>query len=307
MHESHFPEEPAWRETLKRISTIRELDDYSTANVDFIAECLESLDDRVRGGAALAAEGCLFERYILDSILQISEYDVSDAVRKAAIQSLEAAVDEGVNQGFEDEEDFDTELKDMEEWDDFQVESLQEDYRRVKNLLLGILQNEDEILEIKEVTLKALSGLGFKSYVQDWIEDFFMSDKKSSRLTAVLAMGKYPGNWERQLSEIISPDTEKSLLMEAISASYSSESELIAKRVEQVLQIADDDPDLIGYALYTLANINRSENLAEILQKYSTHQNERVNKAAKAAIELYTKKSFNNYLEDELGMDDVDV
>jgi len=305
MHDPHFPEEPAWRETLKRISTIRELDDYSTANVDFIAECLESLDDRVRGGAALAAEGCLFERYILDSILQIAEYDVSDAVRKAAIQSLEAAVDEGVNQGFENEEDFDTELRDMEEWDDFQMESLQEDYRRVKNLLLGILQNEDEILEIKEVTLKALSGLGFKSYVRDWIEDFFLSDKKSSRLTAVLSMGKYPGNWEKQLCETISPETEKSLLMEAISASFLSESQLIAERVEQVLQRSGEDADLISYALYTLANINRTENLAEILQKFSTHPNERVSGAAKAAIELYTKKSFNDYLEDELGMEDI--
>lgn len=299
-----FQENPDWQETLQRLSYIREQDDYSGANVDFIRESLLSSDDRIRGGAALAAAGCLFEQHIIDLLTTIAEQDDTAAVRKAAIESLRGVIEEGVELGLEDE---DFEPEDMEEWEEFQTETLHQEYLQVKDLLLGILQNEEDDPDVRELALFNLSSLGFSEYIRYWISEFFESPHQSSQIAAVKSMGKYPYHWENELENVIDPKTAKPLLMEAISASYSSGSERLAEQIENVLNSPNPDVDVISHALRTLANINRTENLGELLQEFSLHPSEKVQQAAKAAIEVFTKKSFDKYLHDELGMDDVDV
>lgn len=293
-----------WKEALQRLSHIRQQDDYSNVNVDFIRESLLSEDERIRGGAALAAAGCLFEQHVIDLLTTIAEQDDTTPVRKAAIESLRGVIEESVEQGLEDE---DFEPEDMEEWEEFQTETLQQEYLRVKDLMLGILQNEEDDLEVRELALFNLSSLGFSEYIRFWISDFYESPHQSSQLIAVKSMGKYPYYWENQLESLIDPKTAKPLLMEAISASYSSESSLLAERIENVLAEPNPDADVIRYALPTLANINLTENLGELLQQFSLHPDTKVQEAAKSAIELFTKKSFDRFLHDELGMDDVDV
>lgn len=293
-----------WKETLQRLSRIREQQDFSTANVDFIRECLLSSDERIRGGAALAAVGCLFEQHIIDLLTTIGEEDEHPAVRKAAVQSLREVIEEGIRQGLE-EEDFEPE--DMEEWEEFQTETLQQEYHRTKNMLLGILQNEEDDLEIREMALFNLSSLGFSEYIRYWISDFYDSPNQSSQLAAVKSMGKYPCYWEEELAGVIDPSTERTLLMEAISASYSSDSPKLARRIENVLTIPHADVEVICYCLLTLANINRTENLGKLLQEFSLHPDETVQQAAKEALEVFSRKSFDRYLQDELGMDDLDL
>ena len=207
-------------------------------------------------------------------------------------------------QGLE-EEDFEPE--DMEEWEEFQTETLHQEYLRVKDMMLGILQNDEDDLEVRDIALFNLSSLGFSEYIRYWISDFFDSPHQSSQIAAVKSMGKYPYHWVNELESLIDPKTAKPLLMEAISASYSSESPGLAKRIESVLTAPNPDPKVICYALPVLANINLTENLGELLQEFSLYPDEKVQQAAKAAIEVFTKKSFDKYLHDELGMDDVDV
>ncbi len=292
-----------WQETLQRLSNIREQDDYSTANVDFIRESLLSSDERIRGGAALAAAGCLFEQHIIDLLTTIAEEDDIAPVRKAAIDSLRGVIEEGVEQGLEDE---DFEPEDMEEWEEFQTQTLQQEYLRVKkDMLLGILQNEEDDLEVRALALFNLSSLGFSEYIRYWISEFYESPHQSSRIAAVKSMGKYPYHWENELEALLDTRTAKPLLMEAISSSYSSDSARLAEQIEDVLNSSNRDVDVICYSLRTLANINRTENLGEILQEYSLHADEKVQQAAKAAIEVFSNKSFDRYLHDELGMDDV--
>ncbi len=304
MTELPFQENADWQETLQRLSKIREQDNYTTANVDFIRESLLSSDERIRGGAALTAAGCLFEQHIIDLLTTIAEEDDTTPVRKAAIDSLRGAIEEGVEQGSEDE---DFEPEDMEEWEEFQTETLHQEYIRVKEMLLGILQNEEDDLEVRELALFNLSSLGFSEYIRYWISEFFESPHQSSRIAAVKSMGKYPFHWENELENVIDPKTAKPLLMEAISASYSSDSARLAQQIEAVLKSPEPDVDVICYSLRTLANISRTEDLGEILQEFSLHPDEKVQEAAKAAIELFSKKSFDRYLHDELGMDDVDI
>ncbi|MCB0292913.1 MAG: hypothetical protein KDH97_21850, partial [Calditrichaeota bacterium] len=91
------------------------------------------------------------------------------------------------------------------------------------------------------------------------------------------------------------------LLKEAISASYSSQSPRLAQAIEGVLDHRDSE--VLRYALMTLANLNLSENLGEILQRFSLHENSAIQEAAKDGIELINQKNFQKYMEEDLGMD----
>jgi hypothetical protein len=299
MHDLPYEQDPNWKEILEFLSQIRQEEDYSAANVEFIRQQLHSFDDRVRGGAALAAAGCLFEPDVLDMVLNIAEYDGNIAIRKAATQSLVAVIYEGVIQNLEDELGSSTEMDNAEEWEEYQTGSLKEDYLRVKNFLFNLLEY-DEDLGMQEIALAALSDAGFLIPVQEKIADFFNSSRQSSRLVSLNAMGKYPQYWKDELESLIKPETPPAILKEAISACYSSESARLAKAIEGVL--SHSDPEVLRYALLTLANINKTENLADILQHFSLHESVIVQEAARDGIEMAAKANFGKYLRDDLGM-----
>ena len=291
-----------WQEILQRIASIREQEDYSGANIEFIQEQLLSSDDRVRAGAALASGGCAFQPLILDILCDIAEHDSVDAIRKASLQSLGLIIHEGVMRNFENEIGADTKMEFYEEWDELQTESLHEDYLRIKNLVFSIVQDDLESVSVRESSLLAISDLGFLQQVREWIQDFISMDSESAVITALQAMGKYPQYWTTQLSDYLSADQPKHLLLEAISSSYSSSSWEIAEKIENLLDF--EDPDILSYALLTLANINQTEHLGEILHKFSLHQNETVNQAAQEALLHFSRKNFSNFMENELGLDE---
>ena len=289
---NHLPyeDDTNWQEVLKVISEIRDGNDYSTANVDFIRDHLESRDDRIRGGAVLAAEGCLFEQGILDRVIEVAEQDDNPAIRKAGLRSLSHVIHEGVQQGLEDDTGASTAMDDAEEWDEIQTGNLQEEYLRVKNLLYGILEDDGD-LSLQELALSALADLGFRPYIRDKIELFFDSGVHSSLLTALAATGRYPQYWLDELESYIHPAVEVSLLKEAISSAYSSNSGRLSDAIEEVLR--HEDPEVLRFALLTLANIGKAENLREILQHFSLHENGVVAEAARDGIELYTRNNFS--------------
>ncbi|MCB0297863.1 MAG: hypothetical protein KDG51_22015, partial [Calditrichaeota bacterium] len=192
------------------------------------------------------------------------------AIRKAALQSLGAVIHEGVMQGMEDEQGAGTGMDDAEEWEEFQSGGLKDDYQRVKNLLFTLLEDEEEP-ELQQLALSGLSSLGFLEEVREKIGEFYDSGRTSAQLVALHAMGKFPQYWIDQLASLIRPDAPPALLKEAISASYSSQSPRLAQAIEGVLDHRDSE--VLRYALMTLANLNLSENLGEILQRFSLHEN----------------------------------
>lgn len=302
MSDYGYPEDPLWKEALQKLSEIRERGVYDSQDVEFIREGLKSLDDRIRGGAALTAEGCLFEPYIIDLLLQLVEEDANDAVRKAAVQSLYGLIYEGVMQNLETESGSDTHIDEAEDWTEIQEETLREEYQRVKHVLLQILADTQAPTGVREAALGSLSPLGFLPEIKEFIREFLESGRKSSQAVALHAMGKFPHLWEEEIARFIEPDADKTLLLEAISAAYSSQSARLAARIEAVLR--HPDPDVLVYALMSLANINRTENLGAILQKFSLHSHPRVQEAAKDAIELFSRRNMGDYLERELGYED---
>ena len=129
-----------WQDILQRMADIRETGDYSTANIEFIREQLNSNDDRIRGGAALAAEGCLFESQILDILIDMAENDRTSPVRKAVLLSLGQVIQEGVKRQYEKETGPDTNIEFYEEWDELQNQTLQEEYFQEQNVKLLYVQ-----------------------------------------------------------------------------------------------------------------------------------------------------------------------
>ena len=106
-------------------------------------------------------------------------------------------------------------------------------------------------------------------------------------------MGKYPQFWTSQLSDYLSSDQPKLLLLEAISSSFSSSSAQIAEKIESLLEC--EDPEILSYALLTLSNINQTEHLGEILQKFSYHQNDMVNQAAQEGTATFHPEKFQRF------------
>lgn len=301
MEDLPFQPDPDWKDVLDALAQIRYQEDYSPANVDFIRQHLGSTDDRVRAAAALTAQGCILEPYLLDAVMEMAEYDENTAVRRAAIQSLATVIHEGVMQDWEDEQGAGTAMDEAEEWEELQSGELREDYQRVKYFLMNLLEDDSDYT-FQEVALSALGDLGFLPEVQAAISRSLDSPRRSSQLVALNVMGRYPQYWEDELAALIKPETPVALLKEAISASYSSESGQLAAAIAGVLD--HSDPEVLRFALLTLANINKTEGLGEILQRFSLHENSLVQEAARDGIELINKKNFSGFLEDELGMEE---
>ncbi len=291
---------PEWEEVLNKLAEIREQEDYSQPNVDFILSRLVDEDERIRTAAALTAEGCVFDPEILDLLIDLAWNDSQLAVRKAAVQAFQRLVHESVLQGLEDDTGAGTTLEDAEEWDEIQSGELQENYLRVKNLLFSLLENEHEHWEIREKALTSLSDLGFLHQLQTWIEKFVDSENQALQVSALKAMGKYPAEWVDELARFIQPTVPKPLLLEAISSGYSSNSVKLAQQIENLLEI--DDPEIISYALLTLANINRTPDFGETLQKFALHQDSAVQEAAKEALDIFSRRNFSDFMKDEFDL-----
>jgi hypothetical protein len=147
-----------------------------------------------------------------------------------------------------------------------------------------------------------VSDLGFLEQVREWIRDFAESENVSLRIVALRAMGKYPSFWIDELGEFLVLSGPKAIILEAISSCYSSNSLYLSDKIELLLQ--SDDPDILSYSLLTLANLNKSSRLNEIIEKFSLHQNEKVREAAKDALNQYTRLNFEGFMEDKLGFEE---
>ena len=289
-------DESNWQDVLQQLSLIRSEEDYTGANVDFVKAYLDSEDDRIRGGAVLAAEGCLFEPGILDMVLDLAENDPIPGIRRAAIKSTAVVIHEGVIQGLEDPSGANTALDDAEEWEEFQEGAMQADYQRAKYLLFNYLEDDSDP-ESQEVALHALADLGFLQQVRDRISIFLQGAGATARQIALQAIGRYPQYWEDELIGFIKLQTPVAELKDAISSAFSSQSRRVAAAVEAILR--HQDADVIRYAVLTLANIGKSEKLNDILQHYSLHKDEAVRSAAREGIDIYTRNNLYADFSDE--------
>ena len=297
-------DEHGWIGKLNRLGEIRKEADYQPTNVDFIRDLLVDPDDRVRAAANLTAAGCVFEPHILDTIIENAQGDLSTGVRKAAIQSLKPIIQTGIEQQFENNLGATTHFDDAEEWDEIQTEDLIEDYLRVKETLIDLMEF-DEDPEIQASALLSLADLAELENVQDKIHAFANHADSEIRLSAIKAMGHAPDIWSNDLIPLISMDTEESQLVSALQAAAFATTRDVAQKVETVL--SHPSPEVLVNAITALAYINQSADLMSILQNFSLHDNGSVQEAARDAIELVSKTNFREYMTRNLGMGDNDA
>ncbi len=167
-------ENPDWQMILDQIGAIRAQQNFTRQNIGFLLEQFQSMDERIRAAAALAAEGCIFEQGVLGAVTGLSQYDESDAVRYAAIRALGTVVREGIEQGFEESAGATTFLDEAEEWDEYQTGSLTDEYVGVKHALLNLLEYDDDPV-IQEPAMDALSWLGFQETIREKVRDLMES------------------------------------------------------------------------------------------------------------------------------------
>jgi hypothetical protein len=295
-----LPENMRWEDVVSELSRIRDSGEYTTEDVDFVRQQLQSEDVRVRAAACLAASGCLFEPNVLDLVIEIAEYDPELPIRKAAIRSLGELISIGVEQGLEDFAGADTSMDYAEEWEEYQTGSLRDEYLRVKNLLLGILDIEDDP-SLVEVTVAALADLGYIHEVREKISELYHGNNSSGKLVALQAMGKYPHFWEDELVAAIRKDQPAALLKEAVSAGFSSNSLRVSEAIEKVLD--HEDLEVVRYALMSLSNIDLSPNLMEIFQRFRRHSDPEVQAAAQEGLDRLSRLNLGDFMRDELGFE----
>ena len=293
--------ETDWQAVVNELSRIRDSGEYTTSDVDLVREMLTSEDERIRGAACLAAAGCLFEPNILDLMTEIAEYDPVTAIRKASIKSMGEVISEGIEQGFEDDAGSNNQLDYAEEWDEYQSGSLRDEYQRVKNLLFGILDFEEDP-GIIEITVTALAELGYISEIREKISELYDGDSTSGKLAAMRAMGKFPHFWETEIAETIRPETPPDVLKEAISAGFSSGSRQISDAIEEVLN--HEDPEIIRFALLSLGNIDLSPNLMQIFRQFRKHPDKGVQEAAQQGLDRLSRLNFGDFMRESLGYED---
>ncbi|MGH1363192.1 MAG: HEAT repeat domain-containing protein [Calditrichia bacterium] len=293
-------ENPDWQMILDQVAAIRDQQNYTTQNIAFLKEQFQSSDERIRAAAALAAEGCIFEQGVLSVVMGLSQYDDSDAVRYAAIRTLGTVIREGIEQGFEEASGANNYLDDAEEWEEYQTGSLTDEYVGVKHALLNLLEYDDDPV-IQEPAMDALSWLGFQETIRYKVQDLFESGILGLQKASVRAMGKFPEYWMDELSRIISSETESALLLEAIRSVMNTHSSELASQLEALLNHENDD--ILIATINSLAGINQTVDLPQVLQAFSLHENTEVQLAAKRAIDLVSRKNFERYMQDDLGME----
>lgn len=292
-------ENPDWQMILDQIAAIRDQQNYTRQNIGFLLEQFQSMDERIRAAAALAAEGCIFEQGVLGAVTGLSQYDESDAVRYAAIRALGTVIREGIEQGFEESAGATTFLDEAEEWDEYQTGSLTDEYVGVKHALLNLLEYDDDPV-IQEPAMDALSWLGFQETIREKVRDLMESGILGLQKAAVRAMGKFPEYWIDDIAALLNDTTDTDLLLSAIRSSTNSNSATLADKLPPLLK--HNNHTIIAATIDALAGINLTKDLSQILQDYSLHDNPDVQIAAKQAIDMVSRKNFERYMQDDLGM-----
>ena len=293
-----------WQAVLDQLARIREESDFATGNVEFIREQMQSEDDRIRAAATLAAEGCIFEPYVMDLVIDIVENDPVAPIRKAALQALQGVIEEGLAQELEDDRGYSTQMDDVEEWEEYQSTNLQEDYQRVKAVLMYLIETDDDP-EIQGLALASLGPLADRELIREKIGDLIEHNEPSVQRAALQAISNNPQEWEAEIGAFLDPDTPTPILREAIAAAFSSESAILAEKITLLLN--HEDPEVLRYAILTLGNINKTPNLGDMLQHFSLHNDTSVRAAARDAIDLISDKNFDHYMRDSLGMSGGDA
>ncbi len=114
-------------------------------------------------------------------------------------------------------------------------------------------------------------------------------------------MGKFPEYWIDDIAALLDESTDTDLLLTAIHSSTNSKSSTLAVKLLPLLKHSNNA--IIAATIDALAGINLTDDLTQTLQDFSLHEDPDVQIAAKQAIDMVSRKNFERYMQNDLGMD----
>jgi hypothetical protein len=281
-------------EILSQLAQIRDAGVYSEADIEFIETQLDHEDDAVRAAAILVTEGCLYNMMIVDKILEIARNDASLPVRKAAIKMLGTFVTACVLEGFETPTHEDKGLEYQEEFDELLEKGIEEKYEEVKAYLFEELQIRDLSDDLIPDILSALSELAFRPDIREKITQAWQFGDDDYRQKLIPAMERYPESFEDLILDGLVQIKDEKTTLQLLELAQDVPTQRMADMVQTFL----DSPhsEIVSRALLTLAQINKTEGLQDILQRFCLHEDEHVQIAARKALDIFSHKNFDDFM-----------
>ena len=132
------------KEILSRLATIKENQQYSPDDIEFILTCMDAEEDYIRAAAVLASEGALYNLDIIDQLFYHFETEQNDKVKKSLIIQIGNFVSAGFLEGFEEESDHEAYSEMADDFNDISEQQLKERYIQAKDMFFQYLVEYDE-------------------------------------------------------------------------------------------------------------------------------------------------------------------
>ena len=227
-------------------------------------------------------------------LITIAETDSEPEVRHRAIIGLGRYIYEGME--FSLSGSFDD-----AEYNDFAKEIFEEtitgdEYKKVRDYLINIFNNNEKTLDERRYALEALS-FSIEDDIQEIIRDSYNSSERLMKLSAIFAMGRNGLLcWKNiLLTELDNPD--ELLQKEAITAAGEMALTEAGKKIQELTY--SENPDIVKAAIWSLAQ-SGWEGAYNRLEELTNSDDTEISTLAEEALEeWYTTNSDNeddNYL-----------
>ncbi len=266
-------------EKIKFLTRIVEGEDYSTNYWPVLCDYLEDKDAEVR---SLALEG-LWDYPVPEltaPLFEIARNDPNQEVRSKAIVTLGRYIYEGSMA------DYHFDWGAMEEL--MREDELpEEDFLRIEDFLLELVQDEGQPLDSRRFAIEALSFLN-EPRIQDLIKAAYAHPDVKMKVSALFAMGRQGApRWAEIILKELDSEVEE-VQYEAVRAAGEACLDQAVPRLKELALV--DDKNLQLEAIWALGKIG-GEGVSEFLYGLADDEDEEVREVAEAALDELNLRS----------------
>ena len=266
-------------EKIEFLTRIVEGEDYSTSYWPVLRDYLEDKDAEVR---SLALEG-LWDYPVPEltaPLFEIARNDPNQEVRSKAIVTLGRYIYEGSMA------DYHFDWGAMEEL--MREDELpEEDFLRIEDFLLELVQDEGQPLDSRRFAIEALSFLN-EPRIQDLIKAAYAHPDVKMKVSALFAMGRQGApRWAEIILKELDSEV-KEVQYEAVRAAGEACLDQAVPRLKELALV--DDKNLQLEAIWALGKIG-GEGVSEFLYDLADDEDEEIREVVEAALEELNLRS----------------
>lgn len=281
-------------EILNRLSLIRETEEYTSGDLDFIMEQLESEDDTIRAAAILASQGALYHLPLMEKILEIGREEWSIPVRRAAFRMMGQFITSCVLEGYEELEPYQKGLDYEEEFDELLEHGLEEKYQEVKSFILEFLESEDMDHELYSDALLAVLDIADSYGIEEKVRDLWNKSGEETRKKLIPFCEVFPYQFQDLIRQGLEQGQDRELTVLLLRSAAGVKEKSMADLVQTFLHSPDEE--IVSTALITLAELNLTKQLEQLLHEYCLHEKESIQLSARKALDILSRNNFDSYM-----------